>query len=275
MRSAKGILLISLGVLLCGIVIVMLHVQWNSPVDRWLTAITGFLLSFGLDLDVRVLSLCACAALVSGLLFLTSDSGKSIVVGWQFVQFLLHLAVVYEIVLTCTPRLAGWTRTSLLPFVNGPTSSSSFQFYFSHIFEFSFIPALIAGLANARFKHKAAQYVWLVPTIVLAYRFVTFPIPPRSALDSASSVFPEFSAAFHQYCGGGFLIREYGDWGDFWRMVSSTSDMTRGMTQLRFTAPFYASVGYCLAAWIALRFHVHQKLVERVKAWEQRRFDRP
>ena len=154
-----------------------------------------------------------------------------------------------------------------------PTESSGFQFLFSHIFEFSFIPALIAGLANAKFKHKAAQYVWLVPTIVLAYKFVTFPIPPRSVLDGASSVFPKFSAAFHQYFAGDFLIAEYRDWGDFWEMIGSNPDMMRGMTQLQVTAPFYAGVGYCLTAWLALRFQVLQKLVERAKAWEQSRFD--
>jgi hypothetical protein len=58
-------------------------------------------------------------------------------------------------------EVTGWIRTSVLPLVNGPTSSSSFQFLFSHVFEFSFIPASIAGLANARFKHKAAQPLFL------------------------------------------------------------------------------------------------------------------
>ena len=265
MRRTKGITLIILAILLCSIVIAMLHVQLKSPLAHWLTAIEGILLSFDINLNVGVLSLCACAALISGLLSLTSDSSKAVVVGWQIVRFLLHLSVIYVIASSCPPRLAGWTRTSLLPLLEVPTSSSSFQFCFSHTFEFTFIPGLIAGLANARFKHKAAQYVWLVPTIVLAYKFVTFPMPARSVLESASSVFPKFSAAFHQYFARDFLIGEFRDWGDFWRMVSSNPDMMRGMTQLSVTAPFYASVGYCLAAWIALRFQVHQKLVERVK----------
>jgi len=113
MRKTKGIALIILSVLLCGVIIVMLRVQWNSPVDHWLNAISGLLLSFGLALDVGVLSLCACAALISGLLFLTSDSSKPVGVGWQFVWFLLHSAAVYTIVLSCTPRLAGWISSSL------------------------------------------------------------------------------------------------------------------------------------------------------------------
>jgi hypothetical protein len=265
--------LIILGILLFSMVIVMLRVQWNSPLAHWLTAIEGVLLSFDVSLDIGVLSLCACATFISGLLFLTSDSSEY-VIGWQIVRFLLHLAAIYAIASSCPPRLAGWTRSFLLPLLKMPTASSSFQFLFSHIFAFSFIPALIAGLTNIKFKHKAAQYVWLVPTIVLAYKFVTFPIPPRSVLDSASSVFPRFSGAFQQYFGGGFLISEFGDWNDFWRMVGSNPDMMRGMTQLSVTGPFYAGLGYCLGAWIALRFQIHQKVLERVKQWEQFRFDR-
>jgi hypothetical protein len=273
MRRTKGIALIILAILLCSMVIAMLRALPNSPLAHWLTTIQGLLLSVDINLDVGVLSLCACAALISGLLFLTSDSSKAVIVGWQTVRFLLHLAAIYVIASYFPPRLAGWIRASLLPLLQVTTSSSSFQFLFSHIFEFSFFPGLIAGLANAKFKHKAAQYVWLVPTIVLAYKFVAFPTPPRSVLDSASSVFPTFSAAFHQYFAGDFLIGEYRNWGDFWSMVTSNPDMMRGMTQLRVTAPFYAAVGYCLAAWFALRFDVLQKVVERAKAWEQSRFD--
>ena len=273
MRRTKGITLIILALLLCGIVVAMLIAHRNSPLAHWLTAIQGVLSSFDVDLDVGVLSLCASAALISGLLFLTSDSSKAVIVGWHVVRFLLHLSAAYVIASSCPPRLAGWTRTSLLPLLEVPTSSSNLQFLFSHIFEFSFIPALIAGLANAKFNHKAAQYVWLVPTIVLAYKFVTFPIAPRSVLDSAPSVFPTFSAAFHQYFAGDFLIGGYRDWRDFWGMVSSNPDMMRGMTQLRVTAPFYAGIGYSLTAWSALHFQVFPKLVERAKAWEQSKFD--
>jgi len=49
---------------------------------------------------------------------------------------------------------------------------------------------------------------------------------------------------------GRVLIPEYRDWHDFWSIVASNPDMTRGMAQLSFTAPFYAGIGYSLAAWI-------------------------
>jgi|SRR5215469_1232269 len=165
-------------------------------------------------------------------------------VGWQILWFLLHLAAVYLIVNFATPYLAGWTRGVLLPLLHYPTTSSTFQFFFSHLIAFSFVPAFLTGLANARFKHRVAEYVWLVPVAVLTYKFATFPAP---------SVFQSrFDAAVHQYFAGGFLISEYHDWHEFWSIVASNSDTLRGMAQLRYTAPVYAGIGYSIAAWLAV-----------------------
>jgi hypothetical protein len=133
--------------------------------------------------------------------------------GWHILRFLSHLAAVYAIVNFCTARLSGWTRGEVLPLLQHPTSSGSFEFLFSHIVAFSFIPAFLAGLANARFKHQVAQFVWLVPALILAYKFATFPAP--SVLQN------QMSAAFHQYFGGGFLIPEFRDWHEFWSIVGS------------------------------------------------------
>jgi hypothetical protein len=184
--------------------------------------------------------------------------------GWQILWFLLHLAAVYVIVEFCTPWLAGWTRGEVLPLLQHPTSSGKFEFLFSHIAAFSFIPAFLSGLINARFKHKAAQFVWLVPAALLAYKFATFPAP--SVLQS------QFPAAFHHYFGGGFMVPEFRNWQDLFSIAGS-HDMTRGMAQLKFTAPFYAGVGYSLAAWIGRRTELNRKVNERVKRWEESRFE--
>lgn len=101
--------------------------------------------------------------------------------GWQVLWFLLHLTAVYAIVKFVTPWLAGWTRGTLLPLVlQRPASSIRFEFLYSHLLALSFVPAFLAGLVNARFKHKAAQFVWLVPAAVLGYKFATFPAPSYS-----------------------------------------------------------------------------------------------
>jgi hypothetical protein len=172
---------------------------------------------------------------------------------------------VYSIVKICTPWLAGWTRGILLPLLQHPTPSGRFEYLDAHLFGFSFIPASLAGSVNARFRHKAAQFVWLVPAAIPAYKFATFAAP--SVLQS------QFSAAFHQYFGGGFMIPEFRDWHDFWAIVGSNSDMTRGLAQLEFTAPFYAGVGCSVAAWIGRRTELNRKVAEKVKTWEESRFE--
>jgi len=191
----------------------------------------------------------------------------------KILWYLPHLAAVYGITHFCTPWLAGWTRRILLS-IEFPTSSGSLQFLFSHVLAFSFTPAFLAGLTNARFRHKVAQWVWVVPTVVLGYKLVTFS-PPRSVFQNTTvALWERFSLALHQYFVGGFLIREFQDWYDFWSIVRSNPDMARGMDQLRFTAPFYAGVGYSVAAWIGLRTELHQKIADNVKRWEQWKFGR-
>jgi hypothetical protein len=115
MRRTRGIALIILAIVSCSIVIAMLRAQPHSPLAHWLTTIPGLLLSFDIHLDDQVLSVCACAALISGLLFLTSDSSKAVIAGWQTVRFLLHLSAIYVVASYFPPHLASWMRTSFLP----------------------------------------------------------------------------------------------------------------------------------------------------------------
>jgi hypothetical protein len=185
--------------------------------------------------------------------------------GWQALWFLLHVAMIYAITNFLSAWLSAWTRGTLLPLFHRPTSSSGFEFLLSHIFAFSFGPAFVVGLVNSRLKHRAAQFVWVIPTAIFAYKFLIFPAP---------SVFQsQFSAAFHQYFGGGFLIPEFRNWHDFWATVVSNPDIMRGKAQLDFTAPFYAGIGYSAAAWIGHRTNLPQKVSERVKNWEDSRFE--
>lgn len=182
-------------------------------------------------------------------------------VGWQILWFFPHLAAVYAAVELCTPWLAGWTRGTLLPLLQYPISSGRFEFFFSPIFAFSFIPAFLCGLINARFKHKAPQFVWPVPAAILAHEFAT--LPARPVFQS------QFSAAFHQYFGG-FLVPEYHNWQDFWSIAVS-NDVTRAMAQLKFTAPFYAGIGYSVAVWLGLRTQLNRKVAEEAKRWKESR----
>lgn len=184
--------------------------------------------------------------------------------GWQALWFPLHVGAVYLIVNFCTPWLAGWTRGTVLPVLHQPTARSSFEFLYSHIFAFSFVPAFAVGLVNARFKHKVADFVWLLPALVLIYKLLTF---------SAPSIFQsQWSAAFHQYFAGEFTIPEFHNWREFWDIVRTNPDMLRGKAQLDFTAPFYAGVGYSASAWIGRRTDFNRKVANGVEKLEHSRF---
>ena len=166
------------------------------------------------------------------------------------------MGVVYLLVSWLTPWLAGWVQGSLLPVLGWPKSVSAFQFLFSHLFALSFVPAFAIALANVRFKQNVVAFVWLVPTLVLCYKLLTFP---------TASVFQTFqshaSSAFHHYFGGGFSIPEYRNWQEFWSsMTMANADVGRGMEQMHFTAPFYAGVGYSIAGWIAARIDLRRKI---------------
>jgi hypothetical protein len=186
-------------------------------------------------------------------------------VGWQILWFLLHVAAVYVIVNVCTPLLARWAHDDLLPFLQHPSSLGRFEYLYSHLFAFSFVPGFVTGLVNSKFKHKAAQFVWLLPATILAYKFATFPSP--SVLQS------QFSAAFHQYFGGGFVIPDFRNWHELLSTAASIPDMTRGRAQTNFTAPLYAGVGYSFAALIGFRTELSRKVAEKVRRWEESRFE--
>jgi len=157
--------------------------------------------------------------------------------------FFFHLGLVYVIATTCVPWLGEWARGEVLPFFHHKSASGSFEFLFSHLLLLSVIVGFVTSLLNTAFRHKAAQYVWIVPTVLLAYELVTFS-PMRSVLQNESS-------ALHQYFGSDFHVAEFQSWNDFWAKASANYDMKRGLAQLRFTCPFYVAWAYSLGAWLS------------------------
>ena len=192
--------------------------------------------------------------------------GRKITPGWEFLWFFLHLATVYLLVKFATPWLAGWTYGQVLPTLQIPTTSSVYEFEFSHVLTFSVGPALLTGLVNARFKPKSALWVWVVPTGVLVYKLATFS-SSHSVLYTAPS-----SPIWHYSFGGEFLIPQFHSWRDFWTAAGSNPDMARGMAQLTFTAPFYAGLAYSLAAWLSMRWDLTGMVATKVEQLEESKF---
>ncbi|HET6178501.1 MAG TPA: hypothetical protein VFE61_16335 [Candidatus Sulfotelmatobacter sp.] len=106
---------------------------------------------------------------------------------------------------------------------------------------FTFIPAAVVGYINSQYWRHSAIFVWTIPTVVLGYKLITF----------HTTVFQNhFEAAFHYYFAGGFLIGEFYSYTDLFAL-GPTPDMFRGIDQLHSTGPFYAGLGYSLAAFAA------------------------
>jgi hypothetical protein len=154
----------------------------------------------------------------------------------QIIRNALHLAAVYVIANTTTMWLAGRVHEWVLPLIeHHPPTVSSLQFAFSHLFLFSFFPAvLIAFIFSVWCPHRVALFVWIVPVVILAYKVVTFP---------ATAFQDHWVPAFHEYFGGEFIIGEFHSYQDLFRLMAD-SDIPRGMQQLHFTAPVYAAIGY-------------------------------
>jgi len=160
-------------------------------------------------------------------------------------QFLAHLAVVYLLVNTVPSWLAGQVHGTLLPAVerHAPTTSG-FQFFFTHLMAFSAIPAfVVAFVVGQRFRHSAAFFVWTVPAAVLIYKIAVF--------EPVSALAPHWTAAMFQYFGGNFHIEEFHSWKQLFEIAVVNADLTRGLEQLRYTAPLYAAIGYSVGAFIS------------------------
>jgi len=119
------------------------------------------------------------------------------------VRYGLHLLAVYAIVQFGTMWLAGQMHGTILPLLQQhPPSDSVFQFAFTHLFAFSFLPALIVRIALLRMVSapRAAIFVWILPAVVLGYKFATLP----------TSIFQNhFAVAVHEYFGRDFMIPEF------------------------------------------------------------------
>lgn len=187
----------------------------------------------------------------------------SAIAGRQVLRFFLHLAALYLVVNLCVSSFAAWIYRVFLSALQIHTTRSGFEFLFSHLLFFSFVPGFLSGLLNARFRHRVAEFVWIVPVVALLYKLATFPATGSVLLQSHS--WP----AIHEYFSGGFLVPEVHTWEGFTGLFSNP-DLVRGIHQLRFTAPFYAGIAYSLAAALSRHNLPLQTVLDRLRDSEGR-----
>jgi hypothetical protein len=161
--------------------------------------------------------------------------------------FLLHTTLVYVSVNYCSHWLAGWLSHTFLPHLRGtgvPPMSAGIQLMYSHLFVMSFVPAATAGSLNARFRQRSAWWVWVVPTVLLVVVLMRY---PHSLLDQS---WPGISYYF-----GDVEVPEYSNFFEMGQRIGPW--MFRLLAQKNFTAPFYAGIGYSLAAWASMRWRFY------------------
>jgi len=167
-----------------------------------------------------------------------SGSSNSNSVVWTIVHYCLHVIAVYLSALVLSPLLVGWFYRWIAPILNLGITSSEVQFYFSHLFFSSVVPALLAGYINSKYRNGSAMCAWIIPTALLAEKVVTFP---------ATSVFASKWAEAAAYY-----------FSSNWQVPASIDEAFRGniggmrvyVAQTKFVAPFYAGLAYSVGALV-------------------------
>ena len=150
----------------------------------------------------------------------------------------LHTAAACVCALHLSPWLVGRWFAWGVPLTGHTNQTYSADTYLQHLEVVTIIPAFVVGyFASYRFR-KFGELAWLLPTLLLAYRIVTFPHPSSAFATTRSFPFTYF-----------FSIEPYMPT----LRDSRGSDIFRVYQQMFVVAPFYASVAYSLGS-VALRY---------------------
>lgn len=110
--------------------------------------------------------------------------------------------------------------------------------YLQHFELASIVPAFVLGYVLSRHLRRLAMYAWILPTVVLAYKLLTFSEPP-------SSIFaPHHTTRFSYF----FVIQRSMPW---FTSGFLAGDPVRIAQQVLVIAPFYSGLAYSLGALAA------------------------
>ena len=162
------------------------------------------------------------------------------------VQGILHLVAIYGVARICPPLLSNFFHDVVYPvLLRRPPGGGSWQFFFSHLFVFSFLPALIVGFVNSQWlPHRIARFVWTIPMTMLIVVFVL-------SASTGTGLFVEnnIQQAFYYFFGGNFVIPgEYHAKRELVKGFLHNPDFLRGLEQFKFTVPMYVGLAYSIGA---------------------------
>jgi hypothetical protein len=164
--------------------------------------------------------------------------------------FALHTTAASMCALHIGPRLVFRWFSWMLPLIGLSTTTYAADSYLQHLELVSIIPAFLLGYFVSYRVPRLAAWAWILPTVILAYKFLTFENPPTSVLASSPSLASSFLSRFSYF----FVIERFAPtFADF-----RGSDPVRVAQQMTVVAPFYSGVAYSIGALA----HKH-KIVER------------
>lgn len=162
--------------------------------------------------------------------------------------FALHTTIAAICALRVGPWLVGHWFGWILP-LSGRASPTGFtahsDYYLQHLELVTILPALAVGYIVCRYFRKLATWAWILPTVILSYKLLTFTDPQSSVF--ISRPLSRFSYYFA-------IVRLAPTFTDL-----RGSDPIRLVQQLWVVAPFYSGVAYSIGA--LLESH---KMVERI-----------
>jgi hypothetical protein len=163
--------------------------------------------------------------------------------------FALHTTAAAVVGIHLGPWLLGRWFVWILPLTGMPSRTPTGDDYLQHFELASIVPAFIVGYILSRHLRRLATSAWILPTIVLVYKLVTYTEPYASILA------PHSSTRFSYF----FVIQRSMP---TFAAVLGGVDPIRVLQQMFVVAPFYAGLAYSIGG-LAARHDVLQRLFGR------------
>jgi hypothetical protein len=152
-------------------------------------------------------------------------------------SFALHTTAVPICGIVIGPWLFARWFVWILPLFRISPAMPRADYWLQNLELVSIIPALVFCALMARYLEKLASWAWIVPTIILSYRLLTFTDANASVLASADSW-----SRFSYY----FVIQQHMP--TFSLSFGLSGDPIRAAQQLDVTVPFYSGIAYSVGA---------------------------
>jgi len=133
--------------------------------------------------------------------------------------------------------LAGTCTHWILPFVGASVPLHAMDFYREHFVLFNVIPAVALAYVMCRRFPAFASWAWLLPTVVIVYKLLSFSDPNVSVLTDNN-----------EWHGFSYYFAIQGTWPRFDELGGSYAH--RVFQQLEIVAPFYFSIAYSVSAFV-------------------------